>query len=440
MSEAPGLPVVSRTPVEEPAPVLDRAELEVFVRSFLDRRDVFLNAARAYGSPLYVLDEPVLRERARRFLAAFRAELPDVRVTYAVKSNNLPALAGILLDEGLGLDVSSGLELRMALDLAATDIVFSGPAKQDHELDLAVAHADVVMVLIDSFAELDRLEAAAARAGVTVRAGVRLTTEEHGLWRKFGIPLGELSSFAAAVRARSHINWCGLQFHTSWNLGPEAQVAFIRRLGEALAAVPAGMRARLTFVDVGGGFWPGQGEWLQQACPSGGGPAPSSGSAPIHYRRPARPIETFASTLSDALRRHLFPLAPCAVRCEPGRWLCHDAMHILLTVVDRKAADLVITDGGTHAVGWERFETDYFPVINLSRPALDEKPGYILGSLCTPHDVWGYGYFGADIRPGDVLLVPTQGAYTYSLRQHFIKPIPGVVRLGAGGSLTSVKS
>jgi diaminopimelate decarboxylase len=104
-------------------------------------------------------------------------------------------------------------------------------------------------------------------------------------------------------------------------------------------------------------------------------------------------------------------------------------MHILLTVIDKKADDLVITDGGTNAVGWERFETDYFPVINLTRPGPNENPCMIAGSLCTPHDIWGYGYWGEGIEPGDALLVPSQGAYTYSLRQHFIKPVPAVVRL-----------
>jgi diaminopimelate decarboxylase len=104
-------------------------------------------------------------------------------------------------------------------------------------------------------------------------------------------------------------------------------------------------------------------------------------------------------------------------------------MHILLTVVDKKAKDLIITDGGTNIIGWERFEHDYAPIINLSRPALTEHECLILGSLCTPHDVWGYGYFGDGIEIGDALLIPGQGAYTYSLRQKFIKPQAKVVPL-----------
>jgi diaminopimelate decarboxylase len=41
--------------------------------------------------------------------------------------------------------------------------------------------------------------------------------------------------------------------------------------------------------------------------------------------------------------------------------------------------------------------------------------------------VWGYRYFGKEIKEGDILMIPTQGAYTYSLRQEFIKAVPPVL-------------
>ena len=44
-----------------------------------------------------------------------------------------------------------------------------------------------------------------------------------------------------------------------------------------------------------------------------------------------------------------------------------------MRVTDKKAGDLVVTDAGTNAVGWERFEIDYFPVLNLSRPDTGER-------------------------------------------------------------------
>jgi diaminopimelate decarboxylase len=143
----------------------------------------------------------------------------------------------------------------------------------------------------------------------------------------------------------------------------------------------------------------------------------------------AAPIHEFARAIGAAVREHILPRVSCRICFEPGRWVCHEAMHLALTVVDRKGDDIAVTDAGTNAVGWERFESDYFPVINLSRPDTVERPMYVLGALCTPHDVWGYAYHGGDIQPGDVLLIPNQGAYTYSLRQEFIKPLPRVVDL-----------
>jgi diaminopimelate decarboxylase len=148
-----------------------------------------------------------------------------------------------------------------------------------------------------------------------------------------------------------------------------------------------------------------------------------------HFFRAADPLDVFAWDLERAINEHIFPHVQCRICFEPGRWICHDAMHLVMTVIDKKAQDLVITDAGTNAVGWERFESDYFPVLNLTRPSLKEITCDVLGSLCTPHDVWGNACWGEGIEPGDVLMIPTQGAYTYSLRQHFIKPLPSVVTI-----------
>lgn len=408
--------------------LLDQKELEKFVSSFIDRKDTFLNLARKQGSPLYIIDKGMIRERTRQFLAAFRKVLPESKVYYAIKSNNHPVIAAAMVEAGLGLDVSSGIELKLALDSGAKDIVFSGPAKLDDELVLACEHNDRVTMLIDSFRERERLNEIAKKQDVSIRAGVRLTVDERGLWRKFGIALNDLPRFFADSDKYSHIRLCGLQFHTSWNLDSENQIIFIQRLGDCLKSMDKSLRAKIEFIDIGGGYWPPYGEWLQAAGTTEGKLHQVLATVPEpflnHYHLPAIPIAKFAEDIAGAVRKHILPYVNCHFCMEPGRWLCHDAMHILLTVIDKKGEDIVITDAGTNTIGWERFETDYFPVINLSQPALTEKTSYVLGSLCTPHDVWGYAYFGKSIERGDVLLIPTQGAYTYSLRQDFIKSLP----------------
>jgi diaminopimelate decarboxylase len=433
MSKTPPEPDLNqalRTILSQSSPLLPKKELSAFVSYYFDRRDRYLQVLSEHPAPLYLQEASVLRARATQLREAFEAVLPSMGFYFAVKSNNHPDISRTLIATGFGLDVSSGIELQMALKLGARDIVFSGPGKTTKELQLAVSHADRVVILMDSFGELRRLEDIATKLNTEIRCGVRLSSNPKGLWRKFGIPVPKLPAFWEQARRFRGVKLIGLQFHTSWNLSSKKQVDFVRTLGNALSRMPASFLAQLEFIDVGGGYWPTQGEWLQPAGTLEGRVREALGkpAGPVetHHRLPATPIEEFAETLAAAIHKHLFNIVRCRICLEPGRWICNDAVHLLLSVVDRKAPDLVITDAGTNAVGWERFESDYFPILNLTRPSLNEKPCLILGSLCTPHDIWGYMYFGEEIQEDDILMIPTQGAYTYSLKQNFIKPLPAV--------------
>ena len=418
--------------LNEATPPLPESTVRAYVEGFVDRREDFLSLAEKHGSPLYVFDEPALRERARTFRRAFERVAPRVSCYFAVKSNNHPLVARTLLTEHFGLDVSSGVELQAALAAGADDIVLSGPGKTLPELSLAVENADRVTVLIDSFGELERLAETARSRSTRIRAGVRITPPSSE-WRKFGVPLERLHPFWQRAGQLDFVDLCGLQFHTSWNHGPAAQVATIEAIGREIRRWPKPMRGQIAFLDIGGGFWPAQGEWLLDAAtPRGRLLSVLRRTDGLNQRRTfvaADPIDVFAEQLASCLEEHIFNSGRCDVCLEPGRWICNHAMHLLLTVVDKKADDLAIVDAGTNAVGWERFESDYVPLVNLSRPAIKEIPCHVLGSLCTPHDVWGYACWGEEIQPGDVLLVPDQGAYTYSLRQEFIKSVPSVVSL-----------
>lgn len=405
---------------------LPQNELQQFVKTYFSQKERFFDLLLSSPTPLYILDPSVLKKRARLFRQAFEKWFPDCGFYFAMKSNNHPLVSKIMLEGGFGLDVSSGIELATAVELEAQDIIFSGPGKTDAELRLAVSHANQTTVLIDSFSELRRLDGIAAEHGVAMQVGVRLNTNPSGLWRKFGISPDLLPDFLEEARQYPHVGLKGIQFHTSWNLSPRAQTDFIATLGGILAKLPAETLTALDFLDVGGGYWPERGEWLHE-LPEGGEAMPVGPL--VHYRLPAAPIEDFAEQLHRAVDDLPGALFPCRICFEPGRWICNDAMHLITAVIDKKAPDLAIVDAGINAVGWDRFETDYFPVLNLTRPSANEIPCSILGSLCTPHDVFGRACFGADIRVGDILMIPCQGAYTYSLSQRFIKPVPSVAVL-----------
>jgi diaminopimelate decarboxylase len=400
--------------------------------AILPRRAALLALAERYPTPLYAFDPPGFRAALAAFRRAFDPCLPNHAPFYAVKSNHHPWVIAAAADAGFGLDVSSGSELEAALATAAP-ILFSGPAKSEDELLTAAAHADRVTVQLDSERELRLLGQVSARTGRRVRAGLRVWTGEHGAWSKFGVPLRELTRLWRS--APPGVELVGVQSHLSWNRSPEPYVAVIEEIGAALAQWTADERARLEFLDVGGGYRPHRLEGYfppEHALGAALQAASEHYEVPIRwpepfYVKPSVPLDAYAQAIGAALARHA-PHVP-AVYTEPGRIVSTYAMHLLVRVVDKKSDDLVIIDGGTHMVGWEKYLQIYAPVVNLTRPARTELSVRLGGSLCDSEDVFGQRCFASAIEEGDVLVVPFQGAYSWGTAQRFIRAIPEVRRM-----------
>jgi len=414
--------------------LLPDTTLREYIESFLDKKKNMLESALRFGTPQYFFDQPALDQAVKKFKDSFSKYLPRYQIFYAIKSNSFPGLCRRVLAEGLGLDVSSGLELSKALETGCTRIIFSGPGKTMEELELAFKHRDRVILQVDSFGELGRISKiveARLNNKISLRMGIRVHSQNS--WSKFGIPLKDLPLMLKQAVGIRGLDPCGLQFHASWNLNPSAQIQMINTIGNFLSeSIPIDLRSRLRFLDIGGGFWPENGEWLNHRNTIKGRILeiidPQARFKFQHYHLPASPLEKFALGISKELSRQPAPLKDMEIWMEPGRWISNSAMHILLTVLDKKNHRTVITDGGINLLGWERPLSEYIPLLNLTRPSLKEIKIDVYGSLCTPLDVWGYSVFGEGIEEGDVLLVPDQGAYTYSLRQSFIKPKARVIQ------------
>ena len=394
----------------------------------LDKREAFLSIVGDNEGPFYIFDGTSLDKRASRIREAFSVFAGNVKIYYAVKSNNHPLVSNRLVGNGIGLDVSSGPELSMAIEQGCKDIIFTGPGKTDAELQMAIDNRDSVIVWADSFSELESLCRLTADISRPLRIGVRLNVNPDGLWRKFGIAPEELSKFIGIVSSQRGLKFTGLHFHSSWNMNAKSQVEIIGKLAKILKALPKNQQEMIKVIDIGGGYWPEPGEIIwEEGAVDLMMKSRLAGVSVDSFKRigiKATPIEDFASDLAEAFSENMSFLQLEHVFIEPGRWLCNECLHIMMKVVDKKCDDLVIANGGTNTLGWERLESDIFPVVNLSRPLLKENACHILGSLCTPHDIWGFSYWGEGIEKDDWLVVPFQGAYTYSLRQNFIKPLP----------------
>ncbi len=423
---------------------LYRGELSELVEQVLQQRNLYLEAARRFGTPQYLFEEPRLRTQIERFTGAFRRKGLVTHAHYAFKANPTLPMVQAMQRAGLSADASSGLELELALRCGFGRIVLSGPAKTDEELELALRHAERVTIHLDSFGELARLETLAAHRQTTIRAGVRLNTQGHGLWTKFGIPFTALPEFVAQAARHPHVHLEGVQFHLSWNRQSGGYLLTLAELGPALiqSAPPRGWR----FADIGGGYYPEDDEaaypWLTRRgrLLSLLGLAPAEGPPPdwdlSYLLHPVQPIEAMAREIMDAFVGQL--PAGLEMWLEPGRYLANPAVHLLLRVADVKTPELAITDGGTNLLGWERLEGEHTPLINLSHPSLYQKPCRVYGSLCTPHDLWGYACYGEGLNPGDILMLPAQGAYVQTLAQRFIKPLCQTVALDLAGEMRQV--
>ena len=432
--------------IRNQAKILPQALLYRHMQGLLSERDILLRSASIFGTPQYFFDEPALSTRAEKFRKTVSRDFDRFRVFYAVKSNPFSGICSRVVEDGLGLDVSSGFELSLALSLNCPDIIFSGPGKTDEELRLALRNRTKVTVLLDSARELERISRllkGTEKIRETIRVGIRIRGTHHGAWNKFGVPLKALGPLLRRAFSSSGVELGGFQFHTSWNRNPGPQIEMIKAIGAYMKKeIPKENWGSLTFIDIGGGYWPEWGEWLNPQNTFRGKLLqtfhPHYPFKPRHYFLDAKPLDHFTREISRAIALQGKPMSDLEVWMEPGRWISTPAMHILLRVIDKKEEKMVITDGGINLLGWERPLSEFIPVINLTRPSLTEIPMRIFGSLCTPLDVWGTSLFGEGVSEGDILMIPDQGAYTYGLRQSFIKPKARVIRFD-GTSLDEVE-
>lgn len=414
---------------------LTRGSLGGLVKSFVKKnKKSILSTARKHPTPFYLFDQQSLDAGVNSFTAAFGRLAPKQNIFYAIKSNPYVPVLKTAVRHGLGLDVSSGTELSLAVDAKAKKILFNGPGKTAAELGLALKHRSIVTVNIDSFAELKTLGNLTSTRKQRIRAGVRMiNTTSHGAWSKFGVPLEQLEVFWRAAARYQNISLQGIHFHNSWNANAAPYVETIRTIAAFLKRSPR-IRRQLKFIDIGGGFWPyrvdGYYPWL---LPAGEiirtAHATLKTAAPFtdrYYLSESVPLATYAREIKRAVDAYLSPLGDYQYYLEPGRSISYPAFHIVMRVADVKGANYGIADAGTNIVGLDTYEYVYHPLINLTHFGTKEITFELFGSLCTPDDVFGHYCYATKMAAGNLIVIPNQGAYTYNTAQPFIKDIAPV--------------
>ena len=215
------------------------------------------------GTPFYCYSYATLERHFRVFEDPFR-EVPHL-VCFSMKANSNLAVLRVFLNLGGGLDVVSGGELYRALKAGCDPkkIVFSGVGKTVREMEEAL-EAGILLFNVESEQELQRLDAAAARAGrkapVALRVNPDIDPKTHpyistGLKKnKFGIRIEDSFEIYRLDLSLKHVDPVGVHCHVgSQLLEVRPFVDAVRRVKDLVKMLRA-HSIPIRYLDLGGGL------------------------------------------------------------------------------------------------------------------------------------------------------------------------------------------
>ncbi len=390
-----------------------------------------VDLAHEFGTPLFIYDEQSLRDQCRAYHKAFAALTDCYEIVYASKAFSCRAMCELVAQEDLSLDVATGGELAVAVTAAfpAGRIYFHGNNKSVPEIEAGL-DADIGHFVIDSFEEIERIEAAAAARGrvqdvlVRVTPGVRPNTHDYVQTgqqdSKFGLGLadGRAEEAVRRIHGAAHLELVGVHAHIGSQI---FELDSYRREVEVLFVAIDEWRRDFGFecrlFNIGGGLG-------------------------IRYTTADMPssIAEFAEVSVTAVRegaaRHGMTMPRLLV--EPGRSIAGKAAVTAYTIGTVKVIPGVRTyvavDGGmSDNLRPMLYDSRYEAMVasKAEQPATEIVT--IAGKHCESGDVLIRDIHIAPPAPGDILVTPGTGAYGYAMANNYnAQPRPAVVLVRDG--------
>ena len=373
--------------------------------------------AKEFGTPLFVMDEDMLRSTCREFHKGFMEREQPAQVIYASKSFMTTAMCRIVDEEDLGLDVVSGGELYTALkaEFPSEKIYFHGNNKTLQELSMALENG-VGNIVVDNLLELDRLEAMAATLKTKPNILLRITpgVEAHThkyiqtgqIDSKFGftLPNGDAMEAVKAALDKKHLHLSGLHCHIgsqifemeSYRYAVEVMIKFMHDIKEETGK-------ELSDLNLGGGFG-------------------------IYYAKGDEPasISEYADVVLNAVAEtaNNYGVKIPKVLVEPGRSIAGPAGSTLYTVGSIKEIPevrkyLAVDGGMTDNIRPALYDAEY--EVMLANRA-NEKPVDIVsitGKCCESGDMLAWDVLLPEANAGDILAMGATGAYCYTMSSNY---------------------
>jgi diaminopimelate decarboxylase len=369
---------------------------------------------KEFGSPLYVYDGGVIRDRFRKLSGAIGWQ--KKRIHYAMKANSNVRILQVLEEEGACIDAVSATEVQIALaaGFEPSRILFTGINLTDADFDFAMAKG--VLLNIGSIYTLDRFGARHPGASVSIRVNPDVGAGHHdhcitgGPDSKFGIWHSDLGQ-AKEVLTRHGLKLTGIHSHIGSGI---LEWSKFMEVMQAMTPI-ARQFEHLEFVDFGGGIG-----------------VPYRPDEPeFDLARFGREANAFMEDLSNRNGREL------VLAIEPGRFPVAEAGFLLVTATDIKSTPnftFVGVDSGFNHLVRPMAYGSYHHIVNVSQPDAPKKKVVVSGYLCESGDVFTRNAEGAEAReiadpqPGNILAILTAGAYGFSMAMNYnSRPRPAEV-------------
>jgi diaminopimelate decarboxylase len=372
---------------------------------------------REYGTPLYVFDELTLRHRCREFKVEFTRRYPETVVAYASKAFLIRAMAKLLAEESMHLDVVSGGELAIAraAGFPADRIYFHGNNKTPAEIEYGLK-TGIGRFVVDSFHELDLLTDMArglkVRQDVLIRINPGVDAHTHKLTTtgitdsKFGFQLatGAAEEALRTALMSPSLRVAGLHFHLG---SPIYELAVYETGIEVVMDFAAKMLKKHDFTlhefSVGGGF-----------------------AAQYTVDKPAPSVAEYAEAITGRVTHWVndHGLPPPILVIEPGRSIVARAGVALYTVGAIKdipgVRKYVCVDGGMgDNIRPAIYGSQYEAVLANRGLAPESAVVSIAGKFCESGDILIKDGTLAEAAAGDILAVPVCGAYCVPMSSNY---------------------
>ncbi|KNH26401.1 diaminopimelate decarboxylase [Priestia megaterium] len=394
--------------------------------------------ASNFGTPLYVYDVALIRQRARGFKETFEKHGVKAQVAYASKAFSTIAMVQVVHEEGLSLDVVSGGELYTALaaDFPKERIHFHGNNKSRAELEMAIKE-DVGCIVVDNFYEIALLQEITEQYQKKMPVLLRLTpgieahTHDYILTgqedSKFGFDLqnGQADEAVRLVQNSKGLELLGIHCHIGSQIFETT--GFIMATQKLFAKMKE---------------WKQRMEFVPQVLNLGGGFG-------IRYTEEDQPIPVsqYVEVIIEEVKKQSKQLEVeiPEIWIEPGRSLVGDAGTTLYSIGSRKhvpnVREYVAIDGGMNDnIRPALYQAKYEAVIaNRMNDESDELVS-IAGKCCESGDMLMWDVHLPKANPDDLLAMFCTGAYGYSMASHYNRlPKPAVVFVEDGEAQLVVK-